>query len=43
MRQTVHLQLGGWLPMGVVLSGMPALLANSCSQWLAHIARTCGQ
>ena len=41
MRQTVHLQLGGWLPMGVVLAGMPALLANSCEQWLAHVARTC--
>jgi hypothetical protein len=41
MKQTVHLQLGGWLPMGVVLAGMPGLLANSCEQWLAHVARMC--
>lgn len=43
MRQTVHLQLGGWVPMGVVLSGMPALLVSSCERWLAWVTQTCAQ
>lgn len=41
MVQTVHLQLGGWLPMGIVMAGLPALLIKTTKKWVVWANKVC--
>ena len=41
VEQSVQFQLGGWLPMSLVLSQLPELLVRSALRWAAWTERSC--